>query len=675
LKFRKWKTPAVSHERITVLAEESGLPWVLCAVLAARGACTPEEMHKRLRTDSPLESPFMLADMDKAVNRILEAIEDGERIAVYGDYDCDGVTATALLVSYLQSAGADVIYYVPQREKEGYGLNKPAIDVLKGQNTNLIVTVDNGVSAHEEVAYAATMGIDVVITDHHTPRETLPQAVAVVNPRRSDDQSAFKELAGAGVAFKLVCALENAPPEELLEYYADFAALGSIADIVPLVGENRVIARHGIERIAGSDRPGFMALAEIAGIGEKPNCEAIAFGLAPRINAAGRMSVADDAIEMLLTEDPDYAEETSRLINGHNDERKKTEDLILLETDRLLAENPAILDERIIILCGRDWHHGVVGIVSARIAKRHGKPCILFSLDGDSARGSGRSIEGFSLIEAITACSERLTRFGGHTLAAGLTLPVADVEAFTREILAYSRERYPDMPVAAYNIDVVLPPERLNVAEISAVSALEPFGAGNEAPLYMMRGLLLEAVYPTNDGRHIRLKLRPVTGVTLTAVFFGVTMREFPYKPGSRLDIVASIGVGEYNGNTHLSVKIRDLRPSGVDQERFLRETGEYLRHRRREYAQGAASRLAPEREELAAVYRFLRKSGEYTYGEENLCHELGNYGRVLVALDVMEELGLVSRGKDSIRVTANPQKVDLEDSGILRELRQRSAE
>jgi single-stranded-DNA-specific exonuclease len=477
------------------------------------------------------------------------------------------------------------------------------------------------------------------------------------------------------VAFKLVCALENAHPEELLEYYSDFAALGTIADIVPLVGENRVIVRHGIERIFNSERPGFRALAEIAGVGEKLSCEAIAFGLAPRINAAGRMSVADDAIEMLLTDDPDYAEETARLINGHNEERKKTEEQILLEAEKLVAENPKLLDERIIIICGKDWHHGVVGIVSARISKRYGKPTILFSMDGENARGSGRSIEGFSLIEAIAACSARLTRFGGHTLAAGLSLPAAELEAFTREILGFARERYPEMPVAAHKIDAILPPERVNVKEIAAVSALEPFGAGNEAPLYLLPGLVLEAVYPTGDGRHIRLRLKPENGSSLTAVYFGMTAREFPHKPGARLDIVASVTVGEYNGIAQLSVKIRDLRPAGVDQERFLRETGEYFRHRRREYAQGAAARLAPERDGLARIYRYLRKQGSYTYGEEFLCYELGEAGRVLVALDVMEELGLISRDENGISVTANPQKVDLEDSGILRELRQRTAE
>jgi single-stranded-DNA-specific exonuclease len=248
-----------------------------------------------------------------------------------------------------------------------------------------------------------------------------------------------------------------------------------------------------------------------------------------------------------------------------------------------------------------------------------------------------------------------------------------ELEAFTCEILDYARERYPEMPVAAHHIDAILPPERLSVAEIAAVSALEPFGAGNEAPLYLLPGLVLEAVYPTSDGRHIRLKLKQDNGSPVSAVFFGMTAREFPHRPGARLDIVASVGVGEYNGNAQLSVKIRDLRPAGVNQERFLRETGEYSRHRLREYAHGAAARLAPEREGLAQVYRFLRKSGGYTYGEESLCHELGDYGRVLVALDVLEELGLVSRGEGGISVAPSPQKVDLEDSRILKELRLRA--
>ncbi len=680
MKFKMWKRPEASPAQIDALCRASGLNWLMCAVLAARGMSDVDSAAVFINDAAPLEEPFLLKDMDKAVERILAAIEDGERIAVYGDYDCDGVTSTALLVSYLQSVGGNVIYYVPDREREGYGLNKSAIKMLKEQKTGLIVTVDNGISAHEEVAYASSLGIDTVITDHHTPRETLPDAVAVINPKRADCASAFKELAGVGVAFKLVCALENAAPEELLEYYSDIVALGTVADVVPLVGENRVIVKHGIGLLRENDRPGIKALLEVAGlVSEKLTCESMAFGLAPRINAAGRMGTADDAIEMLLTDNEDAAKQAASLVNARNSERKKTEDDILLEADKQLAENPEILNERVIVLCGEGWHHGVVGIVAAKLVERYGKPCILFSSAGAAARGSGRSIEGFSLIEAITACRTRLRQFGGHTLAAGMTLPTVEVQAFTRELLDYARDHHADMPAACYKIDAVLPADMLNTGDIGAVAGLEPFGAGNEAPLYLMENLALEGVYPIGECRHIRLRFRPKNGNPFYAVYFGMTEKDFPYRAGAVLDIVAHISAGEYNGNMQLSVKVRDLRPGGagkIDQERFLREIRAYGRHRLKEYSgAGLLQDITPQREDVAAVYRRLKKQGVYTYGETALCYELcgtaeNNAGRVLVALDIMEELGLVTRGPDGIAIDPESQKVNLEDSEILKGLR-----
>ncbi len=683
MKFKMWKLPAATPAQIDALCRESGLNRLACAVLAARGMSDANSAAAFLRDLTRLEDPFKLKDMDKAVSRILSAIEDGERIAVYGDYDCDGVTSTAMLVSYLQSVGGNVIYYVPDRAREGYGLNKPAIKILKDQKTGLIVTVDNGVSAHEEVEYAASFGIDVVITDHHTPRETLPAAVAVVDPKRADCASEFKELAGVGVAFKLVCALENALPEELLEYYSDLVALGTVADVVPLAGENRTIVKHGIQLLRENERPGIKALLEVAGLdSEKLTCESMAFGLAPRINAAGRMGPADDAVEMLLTDDADAARQAADLVNSRNIERKKAEDIILMEADKQLAQNPDILDQRIIVLCGDAWHHGVVGIVAAKLVERYGKPCILFSVQDGSARGSGRSIEGFSLIEAISECRSRLERFGGHTLAAGMTLPAVEVQAFTSELLDYARKVYTDMPVAYNKIDAVLTADMFELVEFGAVSALEPFGAGNETPLYLMEDLALEGVYPVGEGRHIRLRLKPKKGNPFYAVYFNVSEKDFPYRAGAVLDIVAHISVSEYNGNTQLSVKLRDLRPGGsekIDQERFLCETRAYDRHRRREYRDaGDAENILPKRDDVAVVYRHLKRHGGYTYGETALCYELcaggeNNAGRVRVALDILEELGLLARGPNGITIPPESQRVNLEDSEILKGLRSKA--
>ena len=675
--IKRWKLPLESTGEIDRLSDESGLPWVLCAILSARGIPSIEGMEAFLSGDVMIEDPFVMADMHKAVSRVLEAMENGERIAVYGDYDCDGLTATALLTSYLQSAGADVIYYIPSREKEGYGLNNPAIEMLKEQKTDVIITVDNGISAHHEVEFANSLGIDVVITDHHTPRETLPDAVAVVNPRRHDCKSAFKDLAGVGVAFKFICALENAHPLELLEYYSDIAALGTIADVVPLLGENRAIVKHGLSRLLDSGRPGIDALIAVSGLKDRElKCESASFSIIPRINAAGRMGVADDIIELLLTDDAAYAGEIASEINEKNDMRKKTEEEIMLEIDGILRENREILTKRVIVVSGENWHHGVVGIVAAKTMEKYGKPCILLSVEGDTARGSGRSFEGFSLIQAITACRGLLTRFGGHTLAAGLTLPASCIGAFEAELQEYARENHRVMPAAALNVSCVLPMERFTVGELSQLSLLEPFGAANEAPLFMLEKLTIEAIYPTADKKHIRIRLWG-GGSPFYAVYFRMSAADFPYGKGAVVDVVAGLSVEEYNGKPQISVKIRDVRPAGVVQDDILDANHIYFTHLRREYGDiPQMARLLPERGDLAAVYRCLRKSGGHSHGTAPLYYQIMDGGidylRMLMALDVMEELNIIERSASdgAISLIPDPPKIDLEDSLILSDLK-----
>lgn len=677
MEIKRWNLPRGNLHEIGELSRESGLPWVLCAVLSSRGVSSAAGAKAFIEDTCELEDPFKLKDMDKAAARVLEAIEYGERIAVYGDYDCDGITATALLTSYLQSAGADVIYYVPSREKEGYGLNKPAIEMLRGQNTELIITVDNGVSAHDEIAFANSLGIDVVVTDHHTPRATLPDAVAVVNPHRADCTGSLKDLAGVGVAFKLVCALENARPAELLEYYSDLVALGTIADVVPLTGENRVIVKHGLSLLCDSERSGIAALIEVCGLtGKSLNCESVAFGIIPRINAAGRMGCVDDVIEMLLTDDSGYAQEIAEAVNVQNAERKKAEEQIVREVEDILRGDKDILKKRVIVVHGGGWHHGVAGIVASKLMEKYGKPCILISSDGKTARGSGRSLEGFSLIGAITACSKYLTQFGGHTLAAGITLPADAVADFDAAMQAYARENYPHMPSALLKIDCEIPPERLTVEEISALNALEPFGAANESPLFLLRGLVIDGIYPTTDQKHIRIKFS-TGGAQLYAVYFRMSESDFPYHTGDVADVVAGISVSEYNGRLQLSIKIRDLRPSGVQQEQILAACETYSQYLRGEYAEvERPDRLLPDREDLAVAYRFLRKCGGYTYGEVSMYYRIMDSGidfcRMLVALDIMRELGLIERGRTDggLSVVPNPPQVNIDDSVILQNLK-----
>lgn len=672
--IRQWKLPEHHPDTVRRLAAETGKPELVCHILAARGLTDPEQIADFFAEEQGLSDPFLLADMDRAVERVSAAIENGERICVYGDYDCDGITATALLTGYLQAVGADVIYYLPNREKNGYGLHTGAIDMLAEQKVELIITVDNGVSAHAEIAHAAALGIDVVVTDHHTPRDTLPAAAAVVNPHRADCPSRCRNLAGVGVAYKLVCALEGAQ-EEMLEYYSQLVMLGTVADVVPLTGENRIIVRHGLARLAETESPGLAALIEISGLQERTlTSETVAFGLAPRINAAGRVGIPDDVVELLLTDDPSYAQELAETLDRHNTERKKIEAEILQEIEGMLAENPQILNGRVLLLAGNNWHHGVVGIVSAKMAERYEKPCLLFSLENGEARGSGRSIEGFSLIEAITACSAHLTRFGGHVLAAGLTLPQQHLAAFCEELQAFARQRYPVMPVPVLTADCVLTPQQLTVETISQLAVLEPFGACNEAPLFCLQNLVIEGIYPTADRRHIRVRLTGGTN-SFYAIYFGVSDTVFPYKAGETVDIMAKINVGEYNGKATLSIKLSDLRLGDVPQEQVLLGRERYARYLRGEQlAPETAAEMLPGRDEIATVYKFLRRAGRFPYGPGALYLRLMagglDYCHLLLALDVLEEMGFVTRtvqdGAVVLAVVPDAPRADLSRSAIL---------
>ncbi|MDR2931647.1 MAG: single-stranded-DNA-specific exonuclease RecJ [Oscillospiraceae bacterium] len=667
--------PDIERADIQALSGQTGKDSLVCAVLAARGVSDKAGIDAFFASDGVLDAHDTIKDMDKAVARIRDAMENEERIAVYGDYDCDGITATALLTSYFQSVGTDVIYYVPSREKEGDGLNKGAIDILKQQKVDLIVTVDNGISAHEEVLYANTLGIDIVITDHHTPRDTLPAAVAVVNPHRSDCPSRFKDLAGVGVAFKLICALEDADGLELLEYYSDIVALGTVADVVTLTDENRVIVKHGLDRLANTDNAGINALIEASGLsGKTITGESAAFGLIPRINACGRMGTADDAIELLLTDDPDFAAETAAMINEQNAARKNIEDSILTEITAQIASDPAMLNGRMLIVSGAGWHHGVVGIVAARMMEKYAKPCIVFSVDDGVARGSGRSIEGFSLIEAISACGEKLTQYGGHKLAAGLTLAADDLPAFHQAIERHAAERYPVMPVVEFRADYIMEPEDLNIDAVGKLSVLEPFGAGNEAPVFMLPGLRIEGIYPTSDGKHVRIRFQ-FGNHLFYAVYFSMPEKELPYKVGDVTDVLAGVSAGEWNGSPQLSVRIKDMRPQGVDQENLISAFGRYMSHLRAEYgAHCAKEEITPAREDIAVVYRHIKSRPACRGDYEDIYYGIRESGvdfcRMRIALDVLLEMKLIEKDGARFGIVAGAPRADLAQSSILSALR-----
>lgn len=675
MSIKRWdilKTDAVKSAGLSAM---TGLDSFVCDILQARGIDTPEQA-KAFFSDE-LADPYLIVDMDKAVERINSALENGEKICVYGDYDCDGITSTVLLYNYLQNMGAQVSYYIPDRDGEGYGMNMGAVERLAQQGVTLIITVDNGVSALEEIDYAATLGVDVVVTDHHKPRETLPNAVAVVDPHRSDCTAPFVHFAGVGVVFKLICALEGGDGLELLDYYGDLTCIGTIADIVPLTGENRTLARFGLERLQYTDNIGLRALFEVSGLGERRvTCENVGFMLAPRINAAGRLGFTQKAVDLLLCEDPDEAHQLAQEITEQNKARQGMELQILKDISRELSGSPQLLQERLLVLSGEGWHHGIIGIVCSKMMERYAKPCLLISVEGGEARGSGRSIEGFSLVEAVSACSEHLTRYGGHAAAAGFSLEAGQVDAFKAKLLANAKRDYMQMPVMTVRIDRQVDPAELTVENFKKLSVLEPFGAENELPVFAVMGVRIEAVYPMgNDGGHLRLRLSK-DRQSFYAVYFGMAKERFPYEVGDCIDIAVNCDINFYNNEERLSVRIKTLRPQGIGQDALFYGIRQYECYQRGEewQAQKRAD-LVPEREDVAAVYRWLRGNKGYTGDLELLGCKLApmNYCKLRISLDALEELGLIRRAPAKLGVAISlcevKEKTDLARSTILQRL------
>lgn len=465
---------------------------IYAEILASRGFQTPEAAETL--ADASLSDPFLIKDMDKAVERIQEAIESGETIAVYGDYDCDGVCATAILVSYLETTGAEVVPYIPSREGEGYGMNRQAVKTLvEDKGASLIITVDNGINSVDEIAYAKQLGADVVVTDHHQQKAVLPAAAAVVDTHRQDDRSPYKFMCGAGIAFKLVTAIEGCEYDEMLEYYGDIAALATVGDVVPLTGENRALVRRGLKNISETQNIGLAALIDVCGLGDKPiTAETAAFTLVPRINAAGRLGSADTALEMLLTDDPERASELAGIINDENKKRQHIETEIVKAIADDIDKNPALVQQRVIVLAGEGWHHGVIGIVASRLVERYGKPCFLISVDGETGVSSGRGVEGYSLFEALDACGELLVRYGGHSGAAGFTIEAKNIDKFIKAINKYSAKQYEYMPPNILRADIECEPYDVRVSDIEKLAVLEPFGCENEPVRYLFKNARLK---------------------------------------------------------------------------------------------------------------------------------------------------------------------------------------
>ena len=657
-----------------VMAQQQKEASLLAGLLAARGFTEPEEALSFLAGEDSISDPMLMKDMDKACARIHKALETGETIVIYGDYDVDGVTATSLLYEQLKGLGGNVKCMLPSREGDGYGLSRRAIDRIHEKGYTLIVTVDNGISAVEEAAYAASLGIDLVITDHHLPPSTLPTAVAVVDPRRQDDHSPFKELCGAGVAFKLCAALEDCMPEELLEFCSDLAAIGTVADVMPLTGENRTIVKAGLQILQNTQRPGLAALLKEVGLaGKTVTADNVSFGIAPRLNAAGRMDSAASALQLVLCEDPDRACCLARHLNEINAQRQETEQKIEKAVEEMLAAEPQRTQDRVMLLWGAGWHQGVIGIVASRLVEKFGRPVMVVSIaENGEAKGSGRSVPGFNLHACITACSDLLIRFGGHAMAAGLLVREENLPELRRRMNEWAARECPVIQAPPLVCDLSLRLSRVTVEEVRAVERMAPFGADNPAPVFLLERAIVEGIYPVSDGKHSRLRLHQGSA-SLYAVWFGMPPQQVPYQMGDAVDAALSLSVYEGARGAQISGRILDLHPAGLGPDAARQAALVDALKRGASLSPEERQLVCPSREEVAAVYRELKTRRWHADDLQPLCARMGtaSTGKTLVAVEALRQVGLVAQaerdGTACLELVRVAGKKNLADAPILK--------
>lgn len=680
--MKVWSVAKVNKERAIAMANKLEIPPLLAMMLDIRGITKEEDVINFLQENKDFSDPFLMKDMDKAVERITTAVENGEKICVYGDYDADGVTSTSLLYSYLRdSLGADVMFYIPTRTGEGYGMNKGAVDKIHSLGATLIITVDNGISAREEIDYANSLGIDTVITDHHMPSGAIPKAVAVVNAHQQDDKSPFKDFSGVGVAFKLVMAIEGeyADVDSLLENFSDIATLGTIGDIVPLVGENRTLVKNGLRHIQNSDRIGINAIKQESGIAEKEiNSSNVAFTLVPRINAGGRLGSSEKSVNLLLTEDEDEAVTIANKLGMDNRERQSIEKEILASIDEEVRRTPNIVNDKILVFAGKGWHQGVVGIAASRIKDIYDKPTIIIGIDDDGvARGSGRSVEGFSLCDAVFACSEHLTHYGGHPMAVGISLEKEKINDFRKAINAYCKDI--KMPYNILHIDCKLNPNQLDLSILDCLSYIEPCGASNPSPIFGLYNMTVIATKEIGNGKHMRITLSRGQGqVPVYAVYFNHNFQSCSYRNGDIVDVAVSLDRNIYNGQENLSVIIKDIKYSQSNNEELIDSERIFDKFAKRyKLTKNEVMSILPTRNDFAYVYRFLKQNKGFIYGEYALVNAL-NYkismGKLIVILYSMKELGLINWQQglyQSIIEMKESGKVNLEDSVFIKKLKE----
>lgn len=695
----------------------------ICAkLLINRGYTTPEVAESFLKNEaSVLHDPFLLADIRPALERIKNAVENGEKIVIYGDYDVDGVTAVSTLYLYLTEQGADVSYYIPKRNGEGYGVSTAAIDRLKAIGVELIITVDTGITANDEVEYAKSIGIDMVITDHHECRPELPLACAVVNPHRPDCEYPFKELAGVGVVFKLICAYETqrcldigrAPIDgvrEVCKKYADLTAIGTIADVMPILDENRLIVALGLKMLSNTSRKGLDALIDVATTkpdGSKPvNASAknqqkkrkitssfIGYGIAPKINAAGRISNAAKAVELLLADSDEKAYEMANELCEINRERQLEENRIAEQAYKKIEQTHDFEHDKVIIIDDDNWNQGIIGIVASRITEKYGLPSILISFDGatrgypsddDSGKGSGRSVKGLNLVDAMTYCEDLLCKYGGHELAAGLTIERCKIDDFRRKINEYAAKFLADDHVSVQiEADCEIEMHDLTMKQALELYSLEPYGVANPVPVFVLRDAQIARIIPIGAGKHTKLVLAK-DGISVNAVYFGMQPSKMSLLEGDEVDVAFHLDINEYQNVKSVQLIVQDIKTS-----EFYEKRCNDIKARYEEIESGGSfdmeENVLPTRDDFAVVYTVIRR--EFRLGRDTLSTDVLlsllaktensniNYIKLKFIIKILNELKIcgvdqIDKEHYKFDVYFSASKTNIEKSSILKMLR-----
>ena len=675
VKYGIWNVGQPESAAVNALVGYGYAP-LTAMVLSARGIHTPRQAKEYLSCEAELHDPFLMTDMDLAAGRVGLAMQRGEKIAVFGDYDVDGITATCLLTAFLRQCGADVVSYIPGRLEEGYGLNPIAISQLYQEGVKLIITVDCGITAVDEAQMCKELGIDLVITDHHECKDILPEAIAVVDPHRPDGGYPHKNLSGVGVAFKLAAALSG-DQQAVLEEYADMVCLGTVADVMLLQGENRVFVAKGLESLRHTRRPGIAALMKESGCAQDTvSASAIGFMLAPRINAAGRMGQIDLAVDLFLTDDPEKAAVLAKALCDLNRQRQSVESGIYDQAVSMLPEGKT---PEAIVLADETWHQGVVGIVASRIAEEFCCPTFLICLDGEHGKASSRSFGGFNLFASLTTLSDLLESYGGHELAAGFTISRNQIPAFRRAICELAAAYYSDdTPRTCIDIDCAIEPELLTIRGIDALNQLEPTGNGCPKPVLMMKKLTVDRIQMVGGGKHMRLRLRG-GHASVNAIYFSANPETASIRQGDVVDVAFNPQINEFRGERSVQMNILDIRPHCSAEASG--EIAAYQALRRNQLTATDAAALLPDRNTLAMIWRYLAAAPAPIWESPMcLCRKIVRWsgtpmslGQLMVCLDIFSDVGLLQAQRQhkylSITLTPGNQKADLNTSATMQVL------